>query len=431
MNKALLYRLTAWGTAILLLVFSPEYAKAESSLLPPSALLIRQSQTLMTGDYFVQEPDTSLNKMSAAEVDSLYKAMEAYDPKEDSLIVNEAPYFYYYDHMDPLAKEIYDLFLQLARDPVSEGNVQIMMTPVDPLSTEFQYAYARASLAVTFDHPELFWLYNTCREAQIQCSSEHRRVNGRYTIFFHMKQPYNDFTKKMTAFNQAAQDFLADIDRTKSQYEIVRQIHDKLIGQVTYDLAVCGSHTPDLAHTAYGALVANTGGAASTAVCDGYSLALEYLLQQCGIPAVFIGGYGGSSRENMGGHAWNIVSVDGQWYEVDSTWDDNQIDEAGFEEYRNESWYERQMEVIRDPVFRELLGHFLFLISTDSMEHYMPSGDVDWSFVFSDGMYAPDVSPGESFHERDGAHITAGQEAFDDPYGSVIFLAPTAGDNYL
>lgn len=116
----------------------------------------------------------------------------------------------------------------------------------------------------------------------------------------------------MNAFNAAAASFLADINQDASDYEIVRQIHDKLIDLVNYndpvgDGEVEWERGQDLAHTAYGCLVADSSGNPNYAVCDGYTLAMEYLLQQCGIEAAFIGGMAGSSQADAGGHAWNIV----------------------------------------------------------------------------------------------------------------------------
>ncbi len=65
-------------------------------------------------------------------------------------------------------------------------------------------------------------------------------------------------------------------------------------------------------HTAYGALVNGR------AVCDGYSKAYQYLLYQVGILSHVATGTG-----NGGGHAWNLVRLDGDWYYTDLTWDDN------------------------------------------------------------------------------------------------------------
>ena len=65
-----------------------------------------------------------------------------------------------------------------------------------------------------------------------------------------------------------------------------------------------------MTHQAEGALLKGT------AVCSGYAKAYEAMLDAAGIPNETITGYAG------GYHAWNLVQVDGQWYHVDTTWDD-------------------------------------------------------------------------------------------------------------
>ena len=59
------------------------------------------------------------------------------------------------------------------------------------------------------------------------------------------------------------------------------------------------------------------------AVCEGYAEAFQYLLQKAGIQSFIITG----SSVNPGtgeseGHAWNAVRIDGRYYHVDLTWDD-------------------------------------------------------------------------------------------------------------
>ncbi len=51
-------------------------------------------------------------------------------------------------------------------------------------------------------------------------------------------------------------------------------------------------------------------------VCAGYARAFQYILQQLGIPCYYCTGFAGES------HAWNIVMLDGEFYNVDTTWDD-------------------------------------------------------------------------------------------------------------
>ncbi len=54
-------------------------------------------------------------------------------------------------------------------------------------------------------------------------------------------------------------------------------------------------------------------------------MAFEYLLHQAGIPCGTVSGNANqinAINEDQGGHAWNVVYIDGNWYEVDATWDD-------------------------------------------------------------------------------------------------------------
>lgn len=64
-------------------------------------------------------------------------------------------------------------------------------------------------------------------------------------------------------------------------------------------------------HSSYGILLKGYG------VCESYAKALSRLLDSVGIPNVYVVGDAG------GGHAWNYVQMpNGNWYMVDSTWND-------------------------------------------------------------------------------------------------------------
>ena len=64
-------------------------------------------------------------------------------------------------------------------------------------------------------------------------------------------------------------------------------------------------------YTAYGALVKGS------AVCNGYAEAMKLLCDLSGVECRMISGT--VDGEN---HAWNLLSIDGEWYHVDVTWDD-------------------------------------------------------------------------------------------------------------
>ncbi len=106
-----------------------------------------------------------------------------------------------------------------------------------------------------------------------------------------------------------------------SDYDIAKALHDYLVLNCAYDSRYYTGDIPSVSHTAYGALILGT------AVCDGYANAYQALMEAAGVPCQVVTGYA------RGGHAWNIVQIDGQWYHVDATWDDPTPDKAGYIRY--------------------------------------------------------------------------------------------------
>ncbi|GGG22736.1 transglutaminase domain-containing protein [Paenibacillus abyssi] len=86
--------------------------------------------------------------------------------------------------------------------------------------------------------------------------------------------------------------------------QIVKQIHDWIIYNVAYDRSY-------QRYTAYDALDSGL------AVCQGYSLLANKMLNMAGIPSRIVEG-----TVATGDHAWNLVQVDGVWYHMDVTWND-------------------------------------------------------------------------------------------------------------
>ncbi|WP_026524056.1 MULTISPECIES: leucine-rich repeat protein [unclassified Butyrivibrio] len=95
-----------------------------------------------------------------------------------------------------------------------------------------------------------------------------------------------------------------------------QRVYDYYSEDIDYDYACAADKSVtgafNLSHTAWGSLHEQF------AVCDGYSAGFEMIMDSLGIDSMVIGGIG-----NGGGHAWNIVKLDGRWYEVDTTWANN------------------------------------------------------------------------------------------------------------
>lgn len=93
-------------------------------------------------------------------------------------------------------------------------------------------------------------------------------------------------------------------------------LHDALAAVCTYDHATAAApkEGDPLAFTAYGALVRGT------AVCEGYSRAMQLLLARVGIASTLVTGIAPDTGVS---HMWNMVRIDGACYHLDVTWDDS------------------------------------------------------------------------------------------------------------
>lgn len=96
-----------------------------------------------------------------------------------------------------------------------------------------------------------------------------------------------------------------------SDLEKVYRIHNYLVNNTYYAIE---STDPNI-YTAYGALIEGK------AVCSGYSKAFQILSHRAGVPSIYVSGIA-FNGESMESHAWNKVMVDGDWYNIDVTWDD-------------------------------------------------------------------------------------------------------------
>lgn len=115
---------------------------------------------------------------------------------------------------------------------------------------------------------------------------------------------------KYRSVYEAAQGIADEAEALGSDYEKVKFFHDCLVSGCEYS-----SETPD-AYRAYGALCGGR------AVCEGYAKAFELICQYAEIPCLPVGGSATDTDGNSQLHMWNKVLLDGEWYNVDCTWDD-------------------------------------------------------------------------------------------------------------
>ncbi len=114
----------------------------------------------------------------------------------------------------------------------------------------------------------------------------------------------------------------------QTDYDKAKAVYDYLIDNYDYDWSLTKTKEYEMFKTGEG-------------VCTAYSLAYKDIMQELGIPCLTV-----SSSEIA--HMWNVVQIDGNWYNVDVSWGD--IYTAEDESFRYSNF-------MKSDYYFELLGH--------------------------------------------------------------------------
>jgi len=94
---------------------------------------------------------------------------------------------------------------------------------------------------------------------------------------------------------------------------IVDKIHRYVINRIAYD----NRKETKCSYSTYDGLFKQR------TVCNGYALAVYKMLNTLGIACKYISGPAEDAQGEQQLHAWNIVKIGKKWYNLDTTWDDN------------------------------------------------------------------------------------------------------------
>ncbi len=169
------------------------------------------------------------------------------------------------------------------------------------LSTREPGMIDKAFTAVMIDHPEIFYVDG-------YKYTEYSRDDKVERIVFTGKYLYEDeeISRRQALIDAKTADILAGMPDTEDEYRQVKYLYDTLVSQTEYDI-----HSEDNQNICSVFLNGKS-------VCQGYAKAMQYLAHKAGLKCSLVLGnvIGGE------GHAWNLISVNGAWYYLDSTWGD-------------------------------------------------------------------------------------------------------------
>ena len=174
--------------------------------------------------------------------------------------------------------------------------------------------------AVLNDHPELFWIDN---QYEYTYDPDDGSIQDISFDFLDFANTPDKLQNAKVAFEKAADDILDSARSQPFMVERERAIHDYICKNTTYD------ESAPYNQSAYSVIVLHR------SVCAGYSRAFQYLMNRAGLTCYYVPGTttDSSIAGEDGAHAWNIVYLDGEYYNIDVLWDDTASETYGEDVY--------------------------------------------------------------------------------------------------
>ncbi|AXI01189.1 DUF5050 domain-containing protein [Sporosarcina sp. PTS2304] len=197
---------------------------------------------------------------------------------------------------------------------------------------------------VLYAHPDIFYF---------SYAGSSFYSNGHLEVKYTHSKPV--IQQMSSALKSKTEEILArSIRPGMTEYEKVKALHNDLVLHTAYDYENFKmNRIPAESYTIYGTLIKNT------AVCQGYALTMIHLLNQIGIESIYVRGTPAMN------HAWNKVKIDGEWYNLDATWDDPVPDRKGKIGYgyflvtdqqlaKTHSWKNTDLPTARNPKYEHM-----------------------------------------------------------------------------
>lgn len=210
--------------------------------------------------------------------------------EEMSLLQKEQEGLYTYDCLNENEQTVY---AEIYASVIYMQETELSTTDSDQMEKVFQ--------CVLNDHPEIFYVDG-------YTFTKYTRGNSVTKIMFEaaytMDKDAIDKTKEQ--IENRVLEILSGVPVGTDEYEKIKYVYEYIIENTEYNMAAENNQN------ICSVFLSNQ------SVCQGYAKATQYLLQRAGIKATLVVGF----VEGGEGHAWNLVSADGDYYYIDTTWGD-------------------------------------------------------------------------------------------------------------
>jgi transglutaminase-like putative cysteine protease len=168
---------------------------------------------------------------------------------------------------------------------------ELTTTDLDLVKRVFSY--------MSDDHPELFWVKGY-QVTHTSVGGQIKKIN----FSIHKEKEESEVKELQPQIVSYVQKCMEGIQEDWTDYEKARYVYEYIIKNTTYQL-----NSTDNQNICSVFLYGES-------VCQGYSVATQYLLQVLGIPCETITG----EVVDRGSHAWNLLQINGEYCYMDTTW---------------------------------------------------------------------------------------------------------------
>ncbi|MGI6221116.1 MAG: cell wall-binding repeat-containing protein [Coriobacteriales bacterium] len=192
-----------------------------------------------------------------------------------------------------------------------EGEVDISDLRI-PISQDNLYAIWGSLNEASYENPSLF--YMTANFEYEYRDDEDGTYFASLSLVYNNGYELADIPAMQEEYEAAMAGLLSWVPADAIDVQKAKVAHDWLVRNCVYNTDAANTAGPESYGSpnpwnAYGALVDKS------PVCQGYSLAFIDVMNRLGIESSFV-----ANDEEQ--HAWNRVKLDGDWYNLDVTWDD-------------------------------------------------------------------------------------------------------------
>ena len=317
----------------------------------------------------------SINEIETAIANGTYTSTTTSTETHVDYNYDKDKYITYVNSVDEFFEEVCYQLKDHRTVEYYDTDVELLYNNADYIFDGIENYYYKTNPMISSDY-----LIRFCDNSSTNCSWEERNIPGekKYRIGITFKYAYTqeeieEHSNKMIELSQSL--------KRENDLESIKAVHDYLTDEFEWKDNVEDS----IAGFKY-----------SGATCSGYSMAAFELLYNMGINARIVEGnvtVDGQEYYNT----WNIVELDGKWYNIDVSWDDNG-------EYGTRyDWFLKSNAEFERHSYREERSDIRNMISKES--YFVPEE------LLNSNIQVPENSTTEQVDYKDDKHnnITPGQ----------------------